>query len=183
MNSLGKFLFDVLQTVALSLAIFAAVYLFVLSPHQVKGRSMEPNFVDGEYLLTEKISYRFGNPQQGDVIIFAAPPDKKSDYIKRIIGLPGDKVSLHNGKVSVNGKELAENYLPSDIMTFGGQFLADEQQITVPASHYFVLGDNRPHSSDSRIFGTISRNDIVGKAWLVYWPLPEVKLIKQLAPL
>lgn len=177
MSQLRKFLFDVLQTVALSLGIFAIVYLFLLQPHQVKGHSMDPNFTDGEFLLTDKISYRFQSPKRGDVIVFAAPPARQEDFIKRIIGLPGEGISIKDGKLFVSGGELKEAYLPKSSLTFGGQFLLEGKEFRLKENEYFVLGDNRNHSSDSRIWGTINKEDIVGRAWLIYWPPPKVSLI------
>lgn len=177
MEQLKKFLFEVLQTIALALGIFAIVYLFLLQPHQVRGRSMEPNFSDGEYLLTDKLSYRIRSQKRGDVVVFAAPPTRQDDFIKRIVGMPGENISIKNGKVWLNGKELTENYLPSTTLTFGGPALAEEKELILGEDEYFVLGDNRGHSSDSRVWGAIRKKDIVGRAWFIYWPPGRVGLI------
>ncbi len=162
--------FDIIQTVVLALAIFMIAYLFVLQPHQVKGLSMFPNFEDKEYILTEKVSYRFGKPHRGDVIVFQAPVNRKDDYIKRILGLPGETVAVIDGKVFVNDKPLPEPYLPPEFRTQAGAFLAEGKRFTLGPGEFFVSGDNRDHSSDSRAWGPIKKSDIVGRAWVAYWP-------------
>jgi signal peptidase I len=122
-------------------------------------------------LLTDKVTYRFEAPKRGDVIVFVAPVNQEDDYIKRIIGLPGDTVSVSNGYVLVNGIQLKENYLDPSVYTSGGQFLANDSVVTVPADEYFVMGDNRPYSSDSRSWGFVPKKNITGRAWFIYWPL------------
>src|SRR3989338_4437361 len=170
-KGLTSSIIDMLQTIVLAVSIFMVSYLFLVQPHQVKGPSMLPNFNDGEYLLTEKVSYRLGEPKRGDVIIFEAPQNKRDDYIKRIIGLPGETVSVSSGKVYVNGKLLQESYLPADFKTQPGAFLTENLQYKIPYGQYFVLWDNRSHSLDSRALGPIKKKTIVGRAWLVYWPM------------
>lgn len=176
---LGSFFLDVLEVVVFAIAIFLFIYLLILRPHKIKGASMEPNYPDGEYLLTEKVSYYLHEPQRGDVIVFKPPASVTVDdeYIKRIIGIPGDKVSIQNGKVSVNGKILPEKYLNSTLFTSGNAFLEEGATVTVPPGELFVLGDNRPHSSDSRVWGFVEKTKISGKAWLVYWPIPRSGLV------
>ncbi len=158
---------EIIQTALISLAIFFFVYIFLVQPHRVKGDSMMPNFLDGELLLTEKISYRFGKPERGDVIVFRAP-GKSVDFIKRVIGLPGESVRIQDGIVYINGTKITEPY---ETQTTSGN-----ETITVPDNQYFVLGDNRGASSDSRSFGTIGESSLKGKVWLVYWPF--VKSVK-----
>lgn len=131
---------------------------------------MVPNFADGEYLLTDKVSYRTGVPKRGDVIVFAAPPNRNEDFIKRIVALPGEAVALKDGKLFINGKVLDESYLSKTTATLSGLFLSEGGSITLGSDEYFVMGDNRDHSSDSRAWGPIKRKDIVGRAWVVYWP-------------
>lgn len=162
---------EVLHTALISLAIFFFVYILIVQPHRVKGESMVPNFADGELLLTEKVSYRFQDVKRGDVVVFAAPTARKVDFIKRIIGLPGDSVEIQNGSVFINGKELKEPY---ETQSTDGNL-----NTTVGENHYFVLGDNRMASSDSRSFGTIEKGAIKGRAWLVYWPISKWRLISR----
>lgn len=177
----GAAILDILQTVVLAVGIFLVVYLFLLRPHQVKGESMVPNFEDGEYLLTSQLSYHLGDPKRGDVVIFAAPPVPTEDYIKRIIALPGEKVSIHVDKVFINGQELHESYIPEGLQTFPGPFLPTDKEYTVPDGEYFVLGDNRPNSSDSRRWGPVKRQKIVGKAWIIYWPPQRTGVVKSVS--
>lgn len=139
---------------------------------------MEPNFNDGEFLLTDKVTYRFSEPKRGDVIVFEAPGTNGDEFIKRIIGLPSETISVSNGKISINGKVLNENYLPDALFTDGGKFLKEGQSVTVPDNHYFVLGDNRTASSDSRTWGFITKDEISGRAWITYWPPPKLGVIE-----
>lgn len=154
------------------------LYLFLVQPHKVDGRSMYPSFHDSEYILTDKISYRGHSPQRGDVIVFHAPPPYSSDFIKRIIGLPGETVMVSGGGVFINGNKLNEYYLPRDYTTSEKTFLREGVPYEIPAGYYMVFGDNRDFSSDSREWGPITRNSIVGKAWLRYWPADRVGFIQ-----
>lgn len=140
---------------------------------------MYPNFHDKEYVLTNLITLRFGQPTRGDVIVFKAPPDPDKDFIKRVIGLPGDTVMVKDGQVYVNGQLYDESsYLNSDVKTYGGAFLRDGDTITVPSGEYFVMGDNRPYSSDSREWGFVPAGNLIGKSFLIYWPMNEVRIIE-----
>lgn len=178
LKRLGTFFLDIIETIVIALAIFVVVYLFLVQPHQVKGSSMFPRFHDGEYILTNKVSYRLHSPQRGDVVVFKSPQNPEVDFIKRIIGLPGDRVKVMNGKIYVNGVFLDESvYLPSDFVTNAGAFAKEGQEVTVPEEEYFSIGDNRNHSSDSREWGFVPVNDIVGKAWLRYWPLNRLGFV------
>ncbi len=140
---------------------------------------MEPNFPNGEYLLTDKVKYRFGEPERGDVIVFKAPTGDGEEFIKRIIGLPGERIAVRNGKVYLNGKELEEKYIPEISPTYGGNFLTEAETFTIPEGNFFVLGDNRPHSSDSRSWGTITKDKITGRAWVIYWPPKNAGLVRK----
>lgn len=172
-----NFFFDFLETIVVALSIFVVIYLFIVQPHEVKGSSMEPNFHNNEYILTDKISYRFDEPKRGDVIIFKAPVNPDVDYIKRIIALPSEKVKVHNGEVYVNNERLNELYLENPTPLFPNSMLKDNAEIMVPDGFYFVMGDNRPHSSDSREFGPIDKKLIIGKAVFRYWPVTNLGLI------
>lgn len=158
---------ELFSTALISLAIFFIFYIFLVQPHRVKGESMLPNFQDGELILTEKVSYRFSSPKRGDVIVFRAPGANKVDFIKRIIGLPKEHVVVDNGSIYINGKLLKERYETQPTQSNIDLVLMDKQ--------YFVLGDNRSASSDSRIFGPIDRSAIEGRAWIVYWPIFKYK--------
>lgn len=172
-----SFLFDIIETIVLALAIFVVMYLFLFQPHQVKGASMEPNFHDGEYILTDKISYRLHPPKRGEVIIFKAPKNPELDYIKRIIGLPGEKIKIENGSFYINGQKLDERYIPQNIRISGGLYLPIGKEEKIPENSYFVSGDNRSHSSDSREWGSIHENAIIGRAFLRYWPPDRIGVL------
>ena len=172
------FLLDFLQTVLLAASIFLVIYIFLFRPFQVSGDSMFPTFKNGEYILTNLIALKTEGIQRGDVVVFQAPPDHEKDFIKRVIGLPGDTVELKGGFVYLNGKELNESaYLHSDVRTFGGAFLKDGEPFTVPADNYLVFGDNRPFSSDSREWGLVPTHMLIGKSMFVYWPFTSMRLV------
>ncbi len=172
------FLLDTIQSILIAASIFLVIYLFFFRPFQVTGLSMFPNFQDKEYVLTNLISLRFSNPTIGDVVVFTAPPDPTKDFIKRVIGTPGDTVMVKNGEVYVNGKKLDESaYLKSDVKTYAGAFLGEGQTITVPQDQYFVMGDNRPESSDSREWGFVPQKNLIGKSFFVYWPVNDMGFV------
>ncbi len=183
MNSIVKsvsgFFLDLIETAVIGLSFFLIIYLFFMQPHQVNGSSMVPTFKSGDYVLTDKISYRTGEPKRGDVIVFHAPPEAGCptgtgcDFIKRIIAVPGETVAVHDKNVYVNGTKLNEPYLPSDYETIEGKFISG-RTVTIGPNEYFALGDNRSHSSDSRVWGPVDKSEIVGKAFFRYWPMNQI---------
>lgn len=183
LKQFSAFLLDFLETIVLSFAIFVVVYVFIAQPHKVKGDSMLPNFHTGEYLLTDKVSYRFRNPGRGDVVIFRYPLAPQFDYIKRIIALPQDELEIRDGRVTVFNREhpegfvLNEPYLRPGTMTSGRTNLPEGTRVKIPEKHYVVMGDNRSQSSDSREWGFIPTENIIGKVWLRYWPPSVLALI------
>ena len=166
----GSVVLDALEPVVLAFAIFMMIYMFLSQPHKVDGNSMHPNFQNKEYILTDKISYRFNDPQRGEVVVFHAPPPNNSDFIKRIIGLPGETIMVRQGRVFIDGRELPEFYLPGNLATVEKSFLRDGAPYTIPEGFYVVFGDNRNFSSDSREWGPVARKAIIGKAFFRYWP-------------
>ena len=169
--------FDFLQSIVVVLAILVMVYLFIMSPQEISGQSMDPTFHNGEYILTNKIEYKLHNPARGDVVIFHSPKNRDIDYIKRVIGLPGDRVKLYANTMYINGERLNEPYIDASVITSGGSCLRENQELIVPKGKYFVMGDNRPHSSDSREFCAVIKEDFIGKALLRYWPFSNFGLI------
>src|SRR5262245_17327725 len=187
----GGLAWELLQTIVLTLAIFLGVR-FVVQNFRVEGASMEPTLETGQYLLISKasyfhidgtpldrflptthqgsIDYLFGGPQRGDIVVFKAPTQPDKDFIKRVIGLPGDTVLIKNGTVYVNGQALDEPYIHFPA-TYTYPF--DGQPRQVPDGNYFVLGDNRPNSSDSHLGWFVPVDNLVGKAWISYWPPPS----------
>jgi signal peptidase I len=183
-SGVRSFLWEMVQTVLLTLVIFLAVRA-VVQNFKVEGASMEPTLHTGQYLLINKVGYArlegtplafldhrggdatdgyiFGGPQRGDVIVFRAPVQPDKDFIKRVIALPGDTVEVRGGQVYVNDQLIDEPYIRDR-----APYLVPRQ--TVPPEHYFVLGDNRPNSSDSHVWGLVPAENVIGRAWVSYWP-------------
>ncbi len=154
---------EIIETVALTVLIFLAIH-FTVQNFLVDGPSMQPGLHTGEYVLVNKLAYTFHQPARGDVIVFELPEDTSQNLIKRVIGLPGDKLVITPNSVTVNGVTIHEPYISAP----NGP---PAETITVPANDYFVMGDNRPVSDDSRDWGLLPKDDIIGEAVIVYWPL------------
>ncbi len=190
LRKIYTFLIDGIETLLIAAAIFLVIYAFICRPFKVTGQSMYPNFHDGEYVLTNLIGFEnlgvyrasFGTLKLGDVVVFEAPPatgNKDKDYIKRVIGIPGDRVMIKNAMVYLNGKPLDESkYLKPDVKTYEGAFSKDGLEVTVPENEYYVLGDNRGESSDSREWGFVPKSYIVGGSMFVYWPMDRVRSVQ-----
>jgi signal peptidase I len=168
-TGLPSFIIDVLETLILAVILFVAINA-ISARIRVDGSSMEPTLHGGEYVLVNKLSYRLGQPDYGDVIVFYYPRDPQQEYIKRVIGLPGDRVDIHDGSVFVNGQLLNEPYIAAAPI-YPGTWL-------VPDNSLFVLGDNRNNSSDSHSWGAVPFDYVVGKAVLAYWPPPAWGMIE-----
>lgn len=175
-ENIKSFAWETIKVVIIALVIIVPVRYFLIQPFYVKGASMEPNFYDNEYLVIDEISYRFSEPQRGDIVVFRYPRDPKQFFIKRVIGLPGEQVEINNQEVKVynaeypDGALIDEPYLDSNAKTLGNIRAA------LNSDEYFVLGDNRESSLDSRKFGAIKRSAIVGKVWLRGLPLDRVQV-------
>lgn len=179
-ENLRSHIIDLIQTLVVFGAIFALIYLFITQPHKVSGNSMVPTFRSGDYILTDKVSYRFGNPKSGDIIVLKNPRDETQDFIKRIIATPPDTIKIEDGSVYLNGELIFENYLPAGTQTRAGSFLIEGSEIKLGPNQYFVLGDNRGHSSDSREWGSITKEEIVGKVFFRYFPLQSFGWLRSL---
>lgn len=167
--------FHWLRDLTLSVVIAVVVILFLYQPVKVEGTSMMPALVDQERIFINKFVYRLGigDVERGDMVVFWFPGDTSKSYIKRVIGIPGDTVAVDNGTVFVNGQPLDEPYVPEDYrdrFTFA--------PMHVPEGQYYVLGDHRSSSNDSRSWGTVARRYIYGKAVFVYWPIEKIGLLK-----
>ena len=176
-SNLGYHFVDLIQTFVVVGAIFAITYLFIAQPNKVSGNSMVPNFHDGDYILTEKITYKFGEPQKGDTIVLKNPRNTEQDFIKRVIGTPSDTIAVQNDSVYINGQKINESYLPRGTETEGGKFLREGESLRIGINLYFALGDNRGASSDSREWGPVTKDNIIGKVFLRYWPPKDFGLI------
>ena len=183
LKKIGNFFVDILETIAVALSLFVLIYATAAQPHKVEGDSMLPNFQNHNFLLTDKISYRFGEPERGDVVVFHFPKDPRFDYIKRVVALPGEKIKIENNTVTIYNNEhpqgfvYNEPYLAEDALTIGKKYLPPGKIATVGEGEYFVIGDNREASADSREWGPIGKKDIVGKAFFVYWPPQHIHLV------
>jgi len=165
---------DILETVVFIGSFFIVVYLFILQPNQVKGESMDPTFATGDYIFTSKVTYKFRQPKRGDVIVFKSPQNPDIEYIKRVIALPGEKVKIKNGEAYVNEALLDEHFLLVKTNNWDGGYTKEGVDIVVPDNELFVMGDNRPRSSDSREFGTIPESSIIGQVFYRYFPPPKM---------
>ncbi len=171
LEGIFNFLFDLFKTILMVFVIAFLIRFYLVQPFYVSGSSMEPTFKNGEYLLIDEITYKFREPERGEVIVFKFPQDPKENYIKRIIGLPNEKVEIKEGEIIIynscypKGIKLKENYLPPGTKTPGslpppleGHYLKENQ--------FIVLGDNRSNSSDSRVWGAVHKKNIIGKVWI-----------------
>lgn len=161
---------ELLETIVLSLVIFLLIRL-VIQNYRIESHSMQPNFFEGEFILVNKLAFKLGEPTRGEVIVFHNPGNIEEDYIKRVIGLPGDVVEIREQTIYINGQELAEPYATNPFRdNYGPE--------TIPPNHLFVMGDNRGNSSDSRRIGPIPEDLIVGQAWLRVWPFDRWGMIQ-----
>lgn len=165
---------EVLKFSLIAILIVAPIRIFIAQPFVVSGESMEPTFESSQYLIVDQISYRFGEPKRGEVVIFKYPNDPSVFFIKRIIGLPGETLEMRDGKITIKNSEfpdglsLEEPYLKEET--------TDTFNVILKADEYFVLGDNRKHSSDSRIWGPLERKFVVGKAFARLLPVTKIKI-------
>lgn len=181
MKKFFLFVWEITKVVAISLAIILPVRYFLIQPFYVKGASMEPNFHDHEYLIIDELSYRFSNPERGQVVVFRYPRNPQEYFIKRVVGLPGEQVQIKNGQVTIfnaehpEGFTINEEYLSNDFITFD----SSDVKVSVGADEYFVLGDNRTASKDSRSFGPVNRSFITGKVLFRGWPIDEITVFNK----
>lgn len=173
-GAVAVFVLEVLQIVIISAAIIIPIRYFLIQPFYVKGASMEPNFYDHEYLIIDELSYRLREPLRGEIVVFRYPRDESQFFIKRIIGLPGETVEITDAHVVIyneenpNGKALDEDAYLDGALTQG------KKKITLAADEYYVLGDNRDESLDSRSFGPVKKEEFIGRVWVRGLPLSRV---------
>ena len=173
-----NFVWEILKIVIISLAIIIPIRYFLIQPFFVKGASMEPSYLDGDYLIIDEISYRFEKPERGDVVIFRYPLDSSQFFIKRIIGLPGETVEIKDGKVFIYNQEVPDKKITLDESAYlDDVYTQGNLEITLKADEYFVLGDNRRASSDSRKWGAVPRKNILGQTWLRAWPVSRLGVL------
>lgn len=169
-------LWEFIKFFLIAVLVVIPIRIWVAQPFIVSGSSMTPNFENGEYLIVDEFSYHFRQPVRGEVIIFRAPRDTSEFYIKRIIGLPEERIKISDGEITVfntefpGGTKISESYIKNTSRD-------REMDITLKASEYFVLGDNRPMSSDSRVWGPLEESLIIGRAWLRLWPVNKASIL------
>ncbi|MCX7996763.1 MAG: signal peptidase I [Patescibacteria group bacterium] len=176
------FVMEILETIVFIGSLFIVLYLFIVQPNQVKGVSMDYTFASGDYIFTSKITYKFRDFQRGDVIVFRSPKNPDIEYIKRIIGLPGDTVTVAAQEVYVNNRKLDEPYIASKTVLWENGFTKDGIPYTIPEGHLYVMGDNRPRSSDSREFGPIPIESVIGQVFYRYLPITKQGFIENPFP-
>ncbi|MBW7960066.1 signal peptidase I [Patescibacteria group bacterium] len=177
------FVMDILETVVFIGSMFIVVYLFILTPNQVKGASMEPNFHTGDYILTSRVTYKFRKIERGDVVVLKSPKNPDIEYIKRVIALPGEKLLISgNGDVSVNDRLINEGYIAEHTNLWDGGCIKADETYVVPEGEVFVMGDNRPRSSDSREFCSVPIQSLIGQVFYRYFPVNKVGVISNPLP-
>ena len=172
-----RFFWEIIKMMVVSLAIIVPIRYFLIQPFIVNGASMEPNFHDNEYLIVDEISYRFGQPARGDIVIFRYPKNPQEFFIKRVIGLPGETIQITDGQVHIfnsqhpEGFVLQEPYLTDGLKTPS----YTDDKIKLADDEYYMLGDNRLYSKDSRFFGAVNRSFITGRVFFRGWPLNKIE--------
>jgi len=176
-----SFIWETVKIIVISLAIIVPIRYYLVQPFFVKGASMEENFHDGDYLLIDEISYRFNDPLRGDVIVFRYPENPSQFFIKRIIGLPGETVEIKNDKVTIYNEDSPQGFLLDEGYLSASQETIGNILVKLDDKEYFVLGDNRLQSSDSRRWGNLEKHFIVGKAFIRLWPLTNITKVKSVS--
>jgi len=176
-SEIGSFIWETIKIVVISLAIILPIRYFLVQPFFVKGASMESTFQDGDYIFIDELSYRFGDPGRGDVVVFRYPVDPSQFFIKRIVGLPGETVDIKKSVVTIFNDEYPNGFVLEEPYLDAGQDTLGSTRVTLKTGEYFVLGDNRFRSSDSRRWGPLHRGMITGRALIRLWPLDRVAKI------
>ncbi len=179
-SAASSLLREIAEVVVLAVILYFGISFAIQAVH-VEGLSMFATLDNDDYLIANKIDYRLHAPQRGDIIILRPPTNNSTDFIKRIIGLPGERILIRSGYVYINGHKLNEPYLPEEWVN-QNNWPADPNGQVIPPNQYFVMGDNRNRSQDSRFFGPISRDRIDGKAWFRIWPLSSFGSIYKQMP-
>jgi len=162
---------EIIESVAIAVFLAVLIRTFVFQPFYIPSESMVPSLLVGDRIIVSKLNYHFSEPQRGDVMVFKFPLDPTRDFVKRTIGVGGENIAIRNSKLYVNGQVVQEDYLPE------GLAFADFGPVEVPRGSYYMMGDNRNNSDDSRVWGAMPEENIVGQAVLIYWPLNRIRLL------
>lgn len=177
-QSYSSFFGDLFEGFVVFFAIFLIIYAFIARVNEVSGSSMFPTMVTGERLLTEMVSLKFGDPKRGEVVVLNSPAEPSRQLIKRVIGLPGEKIVLKSDGVYINGKKLPESYVKQVPDYSRGTFLKLDEEYNIPQGEYIFMGDNRNASLDAREMGPVTRENIRGKAFFTFWPITRFGIVK-----
>jgi signal peptidase I len=176
MKSFLVLAWEVFKIFIISLAIIIPIRYFLIQPFFVQGASMEPNYQDGEYLIIDEISYRFRLPERGEVLVFKYPQNPSEFFIKRIIGLPGETVKINGNQIIIENKTNPNGFILDESSYLKTVPSMGQETVTLKPDEYYVLGDNRAASFDSRRWGSLPKDDIVGKVWIKAWPISQAGL-------
>lgn len=163
---------EFLESIIIAIILATVIRVFLFQPFYIPSGSMEPTLMPGDRIIVNKLVYRYSEPERGDVVVFKYPLDPEKDYIKRIVAVSGERIEVVDGRLFINYELVSEHYLPP------GLIYNDFGPAEVPAGTYFVMGDNRNNSQDSRIWGPLPRDNFVGKAVIIFWPLNRIGLIQ-----
>lgn len=163
---------EVFESVAIAVLLAVLIRLFILEPFYIPSGSMEPTLKEHDRIIVSKLNYHFQEPKRGDIVVFKYPRDPKRNFVKRLIAVGGETVAIRNSRLYINGQPVPEDYLPK------GLRFADYGPVEVPRGSYFMLGDNRNNSDDSRVWGFLPKDLIVGKAIVIYWPPDRIGLAR-----
>src|SRR3989339_5676 len=175
---LAAFVWEVIKTVLISLAIILPIRYYLVQPFFVKGPSMESNFHDKDYLIVDEISYSLGEPKRGEAVIFRYPANPKEFFIKRIIGLPGEEVLVRDNKITIFNRENPEGIILKEEYIDSNQVTSGNMRTRLDENEYWVMGDNRMNSHDSRAFGPVNKSYFIGRATLRLFPFDRIGVIK-----
>jgi signal peptidase I len=162
---------EIFESVAIAILLAVLIRTFVFQPFYIPSESMVPSLLVGDRIIVSKLNYHFSEPKRGDVMVFKFPLDPSRDFVKRTIGIGGENLAIRDSKLYVNGQQVQEDYLPA------GLTFADFGPVEVPRGSYFMMGDNRNNSDDSRVWGALPEENIIGKAVLIYWPLNRIRFL------
>ncbi|PKM82629.1 MAG: signal peptidase I [Firmicutes bacterium HGW-Firmicutes-14] len=169
----GGYLFgDIIESVAIAVVLAVIIRVFLFQPFYIPSASMEPTLVAGDRIIVSKINFRFTDPARWDIVVFKYPVDPSKDFIKRIVGMPGETLQIRDSRLYINGEVVEQPFLPPDLR------YGDFGPVKITESQYFVMGDNRNNSDDSRVWGTLPKDNIIGKALIKYWPFERMGLLR-----